>query len=123
MARAWGPRLQQVVGVPVSPSRGSGVGQKMRVVGGGSIKKLACALRGCNVVLSPLGARRSTGGTLVPDTYSICSGGRWWAWFPRAGVRGCGCLCVLRKTDRMPFLILPGTKWPQPGFYPNGRQN
>ena len=76
MAGAWGPHLQHVVGVPVSLSRGSGGGQKLRAVGGGSIHKLPRALPGCNVVLSPLGARRSTAGTLAPGTYSTCSGGR-----------------------------------------------
>ena len=30
----------------------------------------------CNVVLSPLGARRSTAATVVPSTYSTCSGGQ-----------------------------------------------
>ena len=68
MASAWGPHLQQVVGVPVSVSCGSGGGQKLRSVGGGSIHMLLCALPGRNVVLSPLGARRSTAGTMVPST-------------------------------------------------------
>ena len=76
MASTWGPHLEQVVGVPVSACRGSGGGQKMRAVGGGSIHKLPCALPGRNVVLSPLGPRRSTARTLVPGTYSTCSGGR-----------------------------------------------
>ena len=57
MAGAWGPHLQQVVGVPVSLSCDSGCGLKGRAVGGGSILKLPRALPGCNVVLSPLGAR------------------------------------------------------------------
>ena len=60
MASAWGLDLQQVVEVPVSASCGSGSGQKLRAVGGGSIHKLLWALPGRNVVLSPLGARRST---------------------------------------------------------------
>ena len=97
MASAWGPHLQQVVEVPVSASRGSGGGQKLRAVGGGSIHKLPCALPGSNVVLSLLGARRSTAGTVVPATYSTCSGGRWWSWFPRGGARGSGCLCVFQN--------------------------
>ena len=97
MASAWGQHLQQVRGVPVSASLGSGGGQNLHAVGGGSIHKLPCALPGRNVVLRPLGARRSTAGTLVPSTYSTCFGGRWWAWFTRGGDRGSGCLCVLQN--------------------------
>ena len=77
MASAWGPHLQQVVGPPVSLSCDSGVGQKGRAVGGGSIHKLPRARPGRNVALSSLGARRSTAGTVAPGTYSSCSGGRW----------------------------------------------
>ena len=76
MASAWGPHLQQVVGVPVSLSCDSGRREKGRAVGGGSIHKLPCALPGRNVALSPLGARRRTAGTVAPGTYSDCSGGR-----------------------------------------------
>ena len=97
MASAWGPHLQQVVGVPVSLSCGSGGGQKGRAVGGGSIHKLPLALPGRNVALGPLGARRSTAGTVAPGTYSTCSGGRWWAWFPHGGPGGSGRLCVLQN--------------------------
>ena len=93
----WGPHLQQVGGVPVSASCGSSGGQKLRAMGGGSIHKLLCALPGSNVVLSPLGARRSTSGTVVPGTYSTCSDGPWWAWFPRGGARGSGRSCVLQN--------------------------
>ena len=92
MASAWGPHLQQVVGLPVSEFRGGGGGQKLRAVGSGSIHRLPCTLPGRNVLFSPLGARRTTAGTVVPGTYSTCSGGRWWAWFPRGGARGSGCL-------------------------------
>ena len=70
MASPWGPHLQQVLGVPVSLSCDSGGGQKGRAVGGGSIHKLPRALPGRNVVLSPLGARRSTPVTVAPGTYS-----------------------------------------------------
>ena len=97
MARAWGPHLQQVVGVPVSLSCDSGGGQKRCAVAGGSIHKLPRALPGRNVALSPLGARRSTAGTVAPGTYTTCSGGRWWAWFPRGGPSGSGRLCVLQN--------------------------
>ena len=76
MASAWGPHLQQVVGVPVSACCASSGGQKLRAVGGGSIHKLPRAPPGRNVVLSPLGARRSTAGTVAPRAYSTCSGGR-----------------------------------------------
>ena len=92
MASASGPHLQQVVGVPVSLSCGSGGGQKGRAVGGGSIHKLPPALPGRNVALSPLGARRSTAGTVAPGTYSTCSGGCLWAWFPRSRLGGRGRL-------------------------------
>ena len=94
MASARGPHLQQVAGVPVSLFCDSGGGQKGRAVGGGSIHKLPPALPGRNVALSPLGDRRSTAGTVAPGTYSTCSGGRWWAWFPRGGLGGGGRLCV-----------------------------
>ena len=97
MASAWGPHPQQVVEVPVSLSCDSGGGQKGRAVGGGSIHKLPRALPGCNVTLSPLGARRSTPGTVAPGTYSTCSSGRWWAQFPRGGPGGSGRLCVLQN--------------------------
>ena len=90
MASAWGPHRQQVVGVPVSLSCDSGGGQKGRAVAGGSIHKLPPALPGCKVALSPLGARRSTPGTVAPGTCSTCSDGRWWAWFPRGGLGGSG---------------------------------
>ena len=76
MASAWGPHLQQVVGVPVSLPCDSGGGQKVLAVGGGSIHKLPPALPGGNVALSLLGARRSTAGTVAPGTYSTCSGCR-----------------------------------------------
>ena len=82
MANAPGPHRQQVVGMPVSLSCDSGGRQKGRAVGGLSIHKLPPALPGRNVALSPLGARRRTAGTVAPGTYSTCSGGRWWAWFP-----------------------------------------
>ena len=49
MASAWGQHLQQVVGVPVSSSRGTGGGQKLSPVDGGSIHKLLRALPGRNV--------------------------------------------------------------------------
>ena len=52
MASAWGPHLQQVVGVPVSLSCDSGGGQKGRALGGGIILKLPRALPGRNVALS-----------------------------------------------------------------------
>ena len=68
MASAWGPHLQQVVGVPVSLPCDSGGGQKVRAVGGGSIHKLPRALPGRKVVLSPLGASRSTADTVAPGT-------------------------------------------------------
>ena len=97
MATAWGPHLQQVVGVPVSLSCDSGGGQKGRAVGGGSIHKLPRALAGRKVVLSPLGARRSTAGTVALGTYSTCSGGLCRAWFPGAGPCGSGRLCVLQN--------------------------
>ena len=97
MASAWGPHLQQVVGVPVSLSCDSAGGQKGRAVGGGSIHRLLRTLPGRNVALSPLGARRSTAGTVVPGTYSTCSGAGWWAWFPRGGPSGRGSLCVLQN--------------------------
>ena len=46
MASAWGPHLQQVVGVPVSLSCGSAGGQEGRAVGGGSIHKFySCSAR------------------------------------------------------------------------------
>ena len=94
MASAWGSHLQQVVGLPVSLFCDSGGGQKGRAVGGSSIHKLPPALPGRNVALSLLGARRSTGGTVAPGTYSTCSGCRWLAWLPRGGLGGSGCLCV-----------------------------
>ena len=97
MASAWGPRLQQVVGLPVNLSCDSGGGQKERAVGGGSIHKLPRALPGDSVALSPLGARRSTAGTVAPGIYSTGSGGLWWAWFPRGGPGGSGCFCVLQS--------------------------
>ena len=97
MASAWGPHLRQVVGVPVSLSCDSGGGQKGGAMGGGSIHKLPPALPGRNVALSPLGARRSTAGTVAPGTYSTCSGGRWWPWFPRGGLGRSGCLCVFQN--------------------------
>ena len=76
MASARGPHLQQVMQVPVSLFCDSGGGQKGRAVGGGSIHKLPRALPGGKAVLSPLGARKSTAGTVVLDTHSTCSGGR-----------------------------------------------
>ena len=76
VASAWGPHLQQGVEVPDSLSCGSGGEQKLHPVGGGSIQKLQRALPGRNVVLSLLGARRSTAGTVAPGTYSTCYGGR-----------------------------------------------
>ena len=98
MASAWGPHLQQVVGVPVSLFCDSGGRQKGRAVGGGSILNLRRTLPGRKVVLSQLGARRSTAGTVVPGTYSTCSGCRWWAWFPRCGAAGgSGRLSVLQN--------------------------
>ena len=97
MASAWGPHIQQVVGLPVSLSCDGGGGQKGCAVGRGSIHKLLRALPGCNVALSPLGARRSTGGTVAPGTYSTSSGCQWWAWFPRGGPGGSGRLCVFQN--------------------------
>ena len=97
MASGWSPHLQQVVGVPVSLSCDSGGGQKGRAAGGGSIHTLPPAVPGRNVGLSALGARRSTAGTVAPGTYSTCSGGRWWAWFPRGGLGGSGGLCVFQN--------------------------
>ena len=97
MASASTPHLQHVVGVPVSLTCYSGGRQKGRAVGGGSIHKLPRALPGCKVVLSPLGGRKSTAGTVALGTYSTCSGGRWWAWFPRGGPRGGGRLCMLQN--------------------------
>ena len=97
MASAWGPHLQQVVGVPVSLSCDRGGGQKGRAVGGGSIHRLPRILIGRNVALSPLGAKRSTAGTVVPGTYPTCSGGRWWAWFSSGGSGDWGRLCVLQN--------------------------
>ena len=97
MASARGPHLQQVVKVPVSLSCDSGGEQKGPAVGGSSIHKLPPALPGRNVALSPLGAWRSTAGTLAPGTNSTCSGGRWRAWFPRGGLGGSGCLCVFQN--------------------------
>ena len=64
MASAWGPHLQQVVGVPVSLSCDSGGGQKGRAVGRRSIHNLPCDLPGRNLALSPLGAKRSSAGTV-----------------------------------------------------------
>ena len=96
MASAWGPHLQ-VVGVPVSLSCDSGGGQKMRAVGGGSIHKLLRSLPGRKVVLSLLGARGSTAGTVAAGTYSTCSGSRWAKWFPRGWACGSGRLCVLQN--------------------------
>ena len=66
-------------------------------MGGGSIHKLAPALPGRNVALSPLGPRRSTAGTVAPDTYSTRSSGRWLAWFSRGGLGGRGRLCVFQN--------------------------
>ena len=66
-------------------------------MGGGSMHKLPLALPSRNVALSPLGARRSTAGTLAPGTYSTCSSGRWSAWFPRGGLGGSGGLCVFQN--------------------------
>ena len=105
MASAWGPHLQQVVGKPVSVSRGSGGGQKLRAVGGGSMHKLPCALPGRNVVLSPFVARRSTAGTVVPGTYStfvLALGGG-----PRSRVARpvVVAVCACSKTDRIPHAI------------------
>ena len=97
MASAWGPHLQQVVGVPVGLSCGSGGGQKLRPAGGGSIDNLPRALPGRDVVLSLLGAWRSTAGTVAPGTYFTCSRGRWLAWFPCGGACGRGRLCVLQN--------------------------
>ena len=94
---AWGPHRQQVVGVPVRVSCDSGGGQKGRALGGGSIHRLPPDLPGRNVVFSPLGARRSTAGTVVPGTYPTCSGGRWWAWFACGGLGGSGRLCVFQN--------------------------
>ena len=45
-----------------------GGGQKGRAVGGGSIHSLPPALPSRNVVFSPLGAKRSTAGTVAPGT-------------------------------------------------------
>ena len=78
------------MGMPVRLSCSSGGAHKGRAVGGGSIHKLPRALPGRNVALSLLGARRSTAGTVAPGTYSTCSAGRWWAWFPRGGPGGSG---------------------------------
>ena len=119
LASAWGQHLQQVVGVLISASCGSGGGQKLRAVGGGSIHKLLCALPGRNVALSPLGDRRSTAGTVVPCTYSTSSGGRC-----RAGSCAVGpvvaAVCACSKTDRMPH-VLPhrwavGVRFVRPRF-------
>ena len=73
MASTWGSHFQQVVGVPVSLSCDSGGGQKLRAVGGGSIHELPRALPGRKAVLTPLGAGKSTAGTVAPGTYSTCS--------------------------------------------------
>ena len=62
--------------MPVGTSPGRCGAQKLRAVGNGSIQKLPFALPGCTVVLSPLGASRSTAGTVVPGTYFTCLGGR-----------------------------------------------
>ena len=66
-------------------------------MGGGTINKLPRALPGRNVALSPLGARRSTAGTVAPGTYSTCSSGRWWARLLRGGPCGSDRLCVFRN--------------------------
>ena len=71
MASAWGPHLQQVVKVPVSLSCDSGGGQKGHAVGGGTIHKLPRALPGHKVVLSPLGSRGDTAGTVALHLF-------WW---------------------------------------------
>ena len=97
MASAWGPHLQQVVGLPVSLSCDSGGRQKGRAVGGGSIHKQPRALLGRNVVLSLFVSRRSTAGSVALGTYCTCSGGQWWAWFPRGGPCGSGRLWVLQN--------------------------
>ena len=75
MASAWGPHIQQVVGVPVSLSCDSSGRQKLHAVGGGSIHKLPRALPGCKGVLSPLAA--STAGTvaLVHTPFVPAAGG------------------------------------------------
>ena len=117
MASAWGPHLQQVVGVPVGLSCDSDGGQKGRDVGGGSIHKLPRALPGRNVALSALGARRSTAGTVEPGTYSTCSSCLWWAWFPRGGPGGSGRLCMFqnRLYASRPHRSVGGARfgWPQ----------
>ena len=115
MASAWGPHLQQVVGVPVSLFCDSGGGQKGRAVGGGSIHKLPLALPGRNVALSPLGAWRSTAGNVAPGTHSTCSGGRWWAWFPRAGLGDSGRLCVFQNR-LYASRTSPSVGWRCPGW-------
>ena len=97
MASAWGPHLQQVVAVPVRLSCDSGGEEKGHAVGGGSIHKLPRALPGRNLAFSPLGARRSTARTIVPGTYSTCSGGPSWARFSRGGPGGRSPLCVLQN--------------------------
>ena len=108
------PYLQQVVGVPVSLSCDSGGGQKGRAVGGGSIHKLPPALPGRNVALSLLGARRSTAGTVASATYSTCSGGRWWAWFPRVGPWQWPFVCVPKQActpHGLPHLLVGGARF------------
>ena len=119
MASAWNPHLQQVVVVLVSASCGSGGGQKLRAVGGGSIHQLPCALPGRNVVLSPLGARRSTAGTVVSvhtPIVPVVGGG--------LGSRVVGltvvALCACSKEDRTPHVTphrsAVGVRFVWPGF-------
>ena len=123
---------EKVVGVPVSFSCDSGRGQKGRAVGGGSIHKLPRALPCRKVVLSPLGARKSTAGSVAPDTYSTCSGGRWWAWLPRGGRGGkTGCtphVLPQRSVVRVRVMWLRCacdfaglTCWDNPGVVGRGR--
>ena len=66
-------------------------------VGGGGIHQLPRARPGRKVVLSPLGERRSIAGTVALGTYSTCSSGWWWAWFPCGRACGSCCLCVLQN--------------------------
>ena len=97
MASTWGPHRQHVMGVPFSGSCGRGGGRNLRAVGGGSIRRLPCALPRGRVILSPLGATRRTAGTVASGTHCTCSGGRWWAWFLFAWLCGRGCLCVPKQ--------------------------
>ena len=123
MASAWGPHLQQVVGVPVSLFCDSGGEQKLCAVGCCSIHKLPRALPGCKVMSGLLGARRSTAGTVAPGTYFTCSSGRSGDGFLRGGACGsapkqvvcptyftigrlwlsglCGCIAHVTFQDRL----------------------